>query len=475
MSNSSPMGLGFPSSNDSGSEQANRNPDVVDDAEMPVEQESDSSRNKSAGGRCMRWFLWSAAFILTATISATLGATVALLTPFSPLIVPQSSKGEAWQKGFQYDLARPVNILVMGIDRVPDIPKNSPEVFSGRSDTMLLLRLDPTEDSVRMLSIPRDTQVEIPGVGVAKINDANVEGGAALAARVVSRTLNDVPVDRYVRITTDAFRELVDLVGGIEVFVPYPMQYTDVTQNLEIDLEPGWQTLNGDQAEQFARFRKDQYGDIGRVQRQQTLLKALRKRLVSPTVLPRLPQVIRVMQQYVDTNLSLEEMLALVGFGLGLDGNDFKMVLLPGRFSNPGEYIASYWIMNPAGRDRVMQEYFQQDQTWSSSDVHRSPYRLHIAIQNATDDPELAHRVARYLQEKDFNNVYIVRDWPDPLRKTEIIVQQGDLNAAALLKKIMGIGKVEASSTGDIESDLTIRVGEDWLEREFAELAEGDG
>src|SRR4028118_769928 len=246
----------------------------------------------------MRWFLWSAAFLLTATISAALGATLALVTPLSPFIAPLTqigigSKGDLWRHGFQYKVARPVNILVMGIDRVPDAPKNSQQVFAGRSDTMLLIRLDPQDNTVRMLSIPRDTQVDIPGVGVAKINDANVEGGPALAARVVSRTLNDVPVDRYVRVTTDAFRELVDLVGGVEVFVPYPMKYEDVTQNLKIDLDVGWQTLNADQAEQFVRFRKYQNGDIGRVQRQQALLKALRQRLARPTGLPSPPTALR--------------------------------------------------------------------------------------------------------------------------------------------------------------------------------------
>jgi LCP family protein required for cell wall assembly len=400
-----------------------------------------------------------------------LGATLALLTPLSPFIAPltqgKASKGDLWRRGFQYDLARPVNILVMGIDRVPDAPKNSAAVFAGRSDTMLLLRLDPTDNSVRMLSIPRDTQVDIPGIGIAKINDANVEGGPALSARVVSRSLNDVPIDRYVRVTTDAFRELVDLVGGIEVFVPYPMYYVDVTQNLKIDLEPGWQTLNGEQSEQFARFRKDQNGDIGRVQRQQALLKALRQRLVSPTVLPRLPQVIRVVQQYVDTNLSLEEMLALVGFGLKLEQDDFKMVLLPGRFSAPNEYIGSYWLMDSVGRDRVMREYFQQNQGWSALDTSRLPNGVRIAIQNATGNPELSNRVAQYLAEKDFRNVYFIQDWPDKLRQTQIIVQQGDVEAATILKKALGIGKVEASSTGDIESDLTIRIGEDWLNRQF--------
>ncbi|HBB35415.1 MAG TPA: LytR family transcriptional regulator [Cyanobacteria bacterium UBA8803] len=482
MSNSSQWAWDFKRPKDRSKAQANGNPDVIHDTSGSPPQspsvdsginvsDTSSDRVESVSKRYVRWFFWSAAFVLTATISATLGATVALLTPLSPFIIPHNpifgSKGNLWRQGFPYDLARPVNILVMGIDRVPDVPKSSPDVFAGRSDTMLLVRLDSREKSVKMLSIPRDTQVEIPGVGIAKINDANVEGGPALAARVTSHTLNDVPIDRYVRVTTDAFRELVDLVGGVEVFVPYQMKYKDVTQNLNIDLEQGWQTLNGDQAEQFARFRKDQYGDIGRVQRQQILLKALRQRLVSPTVLPRLPQVIRVMQQYVDTNLSIEEMLALVGFGLDLQPDDFKMVLLPGRFSSPKEYKASYWLMDSAGKDRVMQEYFQQNPDWSSSDVRRSPDRLRIAIQNATDDPELAHRVAKYLAEKDFHNVYIVRDWPDRLQQTQIIVQQGDLKAATAVKRVLGIGKVEASSVGDLESDLTIRVGEDWLEQDF--------
>jgi LCP family protein required for cell wall assembly len=428
-----------------------------------------SKKNKPPGRPLVRWVLWGSAFVLTATISAALGAALALFTPLSPFIAPLTqglgTKGDLWGRGFQYKIARPVNVLVMGIDRVPEAPKNSTEVFAGRSDTMLLLRLDPKDNSVRMLSIPRDTQVNIPGVGLAKINDANVEGGAALAARVVSRTLNDVPIDRYVRVTTEAFRELVDLVGGIEVFVPYPMKYTDVTQNLNINLEQGWQTLNGDQAEQFARFRKDQNGDIGRVQRQQALLKALRQRLASPTVLSRLPQVIQVMQQYVDTNLSLEELLAIAGFGLKLQQDDVKMVLLPGRFSDRKEFSGSYWLIDASRRDRVMREYFQQNPAWAASEPHSSSEGVRIAIQNATDDPQLSQRVARYLAAKNFRNVYIVKGWTDRQPQTQIIVQQGDLEAAAALKKVLGLGRVEASSTGDIESDLTIRVGEDWLER----------
>lgn len=444
--------------------------DVTDPQSSPEPKTTvpQSKKNKPSGRSLIRWLVLGSAFVLTATISATLGAALALFTPLSPFITPLTqgfgAKDDLWDRGFPYKIARPVNILVMGIDRVPEAPKNSATVFAGRSDTMLLLRLDPADNSLRMLSIPRDTQVNIPGVGLAKINDANVEGGAALAARVVSRSLNDVPIDRYVRVTTEAFRELVDLVGGIEVFVPYPMKYTDVTQNLNIDLEQGWQTLNGDQAEQFARFRKDKNGDIGRVQRQQALLKALRQRLVTPTVLPRLPQLMQVMQQYVDTNLSLEELLAIAGFGFKLQQDSVKMVLLPGRFSAPKEFTGSYWLIDPSRRDRVMREYFQQNTAWTALEPEISSRSVRIAIQNATDKPQLGQQVARYLASKNFRNVYLVKDWPDRQPQTQIIVQQGDLEAAATLKRILGLGRVEASSTGDIESDLTIRVGEDWIE-----------
>lgn len=457
----SKTGLGHKASQKSNGSQAN----IDEPPSLPPH-----NRSKSPKRHYMRWFFWSAAFVLTATISASLGATVALLTPLSPFLSPLQGLGakkDLWSRGFQYKIARPINILVMGIDRVPNAPKNSREVFAGRSDTMLILRLDPRDNTVKMLSIPRDTQVDVPGVGVDKINDANVEGGPAMAARVVSRTLNDLPIDRYVRITTEAFRELVDIVGGIDVYVPYPMKYDDNTQNLHIDLAQGWQTLNGNQAEQFARFRKDQYGDVGRVQRQQTLLKALRQRMSNPTVLPRLAQAVRVMQQYIDTNLSLEEMLALVGFSLKLEPDNFKMVLLPGRFSTPNESVASYWIMDSAGKDRIIREYFQQNSTLTPEAESDSATQVRIAIQNSTQNPELADRVVEYLAQKNFHNVYIISDWPDRLRQTQIIVQQGDQKAAGILKKVLGVGKVEASSTGDLESDLTIRLGEDWLNKKF--------
>lgn len=413
-----------------------------------------------------KWLFWSLAFLMTTTVSATLGGTIALLAPLSQQTSSQQSwsLNDLWRNALFYKLSRPVNILVMGIDRVPDVPVDSPASMDGRSDTMLLLRIDPQENSVKLLSIPRDTRVESSELSIKKINQANADGGPKLAAKIVSSTFNDVPIDRYVRVTTDAFRELVDLVGGVEVFVPEKMQYTDETQHLNISLNPGWQFLNGTQAEHFARFRHDRNGDIGRVQRQQTLIKALRERITSPSILPRLPELMRMMQRYVDTNISLEELMALANFALKLDKTDVKMVMLPGRFSQPNEYAASYWIMDEAGRDRILQDYFGIDAKDRAKNRKSARNSIRIAIQNASGQPNMSRRAAEYLKSQGFNNIYLVKDWPDRAHKTQIIVQQGDLSAAEKLQNTLGLGNIEATSTGDIESDLTLRLGEDWAE-----------
>ncbi|TAF59575.1 MAG: LytR family transcriptional regulator, partial [Oscillatoriales cyanobacterium] len=241
--------------------------------------------------------------IVTAAISAGLGAITALLAPVEPQMISKVLDATGFNyissNRSGYRLSRPVNILILGIDRVPGSVPNSRKIFNGRSDTILLFHLDPREKSISLLSIPRDTKVEIPGISFSKINEANARGGAVLAARLVSTIANNATIERYVRVSSVAFRELVDLLDGVEVFVPRAMSYTDKAQKLSINLAQGWQNLNGEEAEQLARFRNDGLGDIGRIGRQQSLIQAIRNRLASPSVLVRLPQIVRLMQKYV--------------------------------------------------------------------------------------------------------------------------------------------------------------------------------
>ena len=436
---------------------------------QPVDRES---RKKP---KIVLYIFWLLFLIFTAAISAGIGAITALLAPVEPQLISKvldaTGFNDTSSNPSGYRLSRPVNILILGIDRVPEAATNSPKIFNGRSDTILLFHLDSRDKSINLLSIPRDTKVEIPGIRFSKINEANARGGAALATRLVSNILNNATIERYVRVSSGAFRELVDLLGGVEVFVPRPMSYIDTAQKLKINLAQGWQTLNGEQAEQFARFRNDGLGDIGRIQRQQSLIQSIRNRLASPSVLVRLPQIVRLMQKYVDTNLNFEEILTIANFGLQLERDNFKMVMLPGRSSSEQRDLRSYWILDAAGRDRIMTQYFKQSvpdfaqSRFPNPSQSISPSNLKISVQNASSNPKTAKTVAAFLQKKGFSNVSVVKDWPDKQRQSQIIVQQGDLEAANMLQKALGDGKIEASSTGEIESDLTIRIGEDWVKR----------
>ena len=421
------------------------------------------------------YIFWLLFVIFTAAISAAIGAITALLAPVEPQIISRvldaTGFNDTSSNRSGYSLSRPVNILIMGIDRVPEAAANSPKIFNGRSDTIALLHLEPRDKSISLLSIPRDTKVEIPGIRFSKINEANARGGVALATRLVSSMLNNTTIERYVRVSNSAFRELVDLLGGVEVFVPRAMSYQDSAQKLKINLAQGWQTLNGEQAEQFARFRNDGLGDIGRIGRQQSLIQSLRNRLASPSVVVRLPQIVRLMQKYVDTNLNFEEILTIANFGLQLERDNFKMVMLPGRSSSEQGDLRSYWILDVARRDRIMTQYFKQSVPdfaqgrFANPSQSVSPANLKIAVQNASSNPKTTQKVAAFLRKQGFSNISAVKDWPDKQRQSQIIVQQGDLEAANLLQKALGDGKIEASSTGEIDSDLTLRIGEDWVKR----------
>ncbi len=418
-----------------------------------------------------RLISWGFTGLLITTIGATLGGVAALLRPNFPPLPLESyfyPKNELTPGFKHYQLSRPVTILLMGIE--PVIPASTPEElqavdrFSGRSDTMILVRFAPTNSAINLLWIPRDTPVHIPKYGQGKINQANALGGAALAAQVVSLNFNYIPIDRYVRIHTTALTKLVDLLGGVEVFVPTAMSYTDITGQLTINLAPGWQILNGNQAMQFARFRSDELGDISRIQRQQSLLAALRQRISNPALITALPKIISVCQQHIDSNLTTEELFTLVHFMVSSNPLQLKMLLLPGKFSESTSDDSSDWLVAPGVKQQIIQENFENRPINFRKNTPISK-NIKIAIQDATGNPRYSEELAEYLKSQGFKNVAQVEPWAIAQRPTQIIAQKGNIQEAEWLRNLLAVGKVEPSSIGDINSDITIRVGLDLNEK----------
>lgn len=157
-----------------------------------------------------------------------------------------------------------VTLLIMGVDARPGAPID----VGVRPDALAVVRLDPTTGSCRLLAIPRDTRVDLPGYGPGKINYALMVGGVPYQQLVVENLLG-IPLDGYTLIDFVAFQQVVDAVGGVKVDVPTTITLSDGTE-----VKEGKQTMNGEQALAFARHRGTD-GDVGRIKRQWAVLRAL--------------------------------------------------------------------------------------------------------------------------------------------------------------------------------------------------------
>ncbi|BDG61473.1 LCP family protein [Caldinitratiruptor microaerophilus] len=194
-------------------------------------------------------------------------------------------------------------VLILGVDDRKD--------SKGRSDTVLVAAVHPKDRVLTLISLPRDTLVEIPGRGYDKLAHAYAYGGTELALATVERML-DIPIDHYARLDFQGFEKIVDALGGIDVNIPKRMYYVDPYDDnggLVIDFKPGPQHLNGEQALKYARFRHDEEGDWGRMRRQQEVVKLLLDKALSPSVVVRLPGLVRSLYQAVDTDLGLGQLL----------------------------------------------------------------------------------------------------------------------------------------------------------------------
>jgi len=161
-----------------------------------------------------------------------------------------------------------MNILLIGSDHAgPGDP--------GRSDSQILVRLDPLTKSISMLSVPRDLRVDIAGVGYNKMNAAFSYGGPALAVKTFSQ-VTGLPIQHFIQVDFGGFWHVVQTLGGIYIPVDHRYYFADNGIN-RVSLEPGYQILNGNQALKFVRFRHDGMGDFGRMQRQQLFLKEMQR------------------------------------------------------------------------------------------------------------------------------------------------------------------------------------------------------
>lgn len=252
-------------------------------------------------------------------------------------------------------LNKPFNVLILGGDKV-----------NKNTDTIILVNFNPSTSLVSVLSIPRDTKVKIDGK-YQKINYAYPHAGARLAVDTVKNLL-DVDISYFVFVDTSSFKKIIDLLGGIDLYIPVDMDYDDPTQNLHIHFKKGQHHLNGQQAEEYIRFRHpNRYGDkevmkyydgsdLNRINAQQDFIKEFIKQKLSLYYLPKLNNLITTVFESIETNLSLNEALKMSGYLGKISSSNIKWFTLPGKAVEENLY---YYIVNKDESANIINDNFQ--------------------------------------------------------------------------------------------------------------------
>jgi len=368
----------------------------------------------------------------------------------------------------------PVLNRVLGIDDDPLAGRKSLTVLllgtdqtNNLCDTVIVAFVNLETKRVGLLSVPRDSRVRANGHGHCKLTEVfpnamikskRIEDGVAAVSDVIEESLG-IPIERYARVDIEVFVSLVDCLDGVELDVEKRMRYKDRSQGLFIDLQPGPQKLDGKKAIQYVRFRNDENGDLGRVERQQKFLKAVSSRLGTlgrGDIIPLLGAAAK-MRKYADTDLSLAELQALAKIVKDVDmgGVETRMASGEARLIGGG----SYYVLD---LPKVQQDILDLQTEVAEAPVVAATAK--VAVLNGCATNGLAREAADKLTAKGFEVTKVGN--ADNFRYVKTVVQYAPecREVASRVASALSVGEdalVEAQELVDPEARVQVVLGRD--------------
>ncbi len=337
-----------------------------------------------------------------------------------------------------------INVLIVGYDSEINGPS--------RADTIILASFDIDTKEAGIIFIPRDTRVKIPERSYGKINSTHAYGGIKLTKKTVENFL-DIPIDYYVETDFKGFENIIDLIGGVEINIKSHLYYVDKAGGLYINLKPGRQNLSGSEALQYVRYRDTAMGDIGRVARQQKFLNAVIEKGTSPAIIPKLPGIVKELNDSVETNIPLQDINPFLSLAKEIDLNKVKIEMLPGE----PKYISgvSYWLP-----DREEAEIMVDNLIRDKSYIKNSSYKL--SIFNGNGAPGMAGDLAEKLGKYGFQVSKTSNADNFNYKQTEIIYySKEDRDTAQGIKELIN-GEIQFEAKE--KSGIDIIIGSDYLQ-----------
>lgn len=372
----------------------------------------------------------------------------------------------------------PFTVLILGV---------SEDITSKLTDTIIVASYNPKTQKATLLSVPRDTYI-----GKNKNKANTYDKINALYQKSPEKTLEAINeltglnIKYYVVINNNALVELVDKIGGVEFDVPIKMKYTDTSQKLYINLEKGFQRLNGDQAEQLVRFRKNdngtsypsEYGDndTGRMRTQREFLKAVAKQTLQVKNVTKIKSLMDIFKRNVTTNITdWNTVSAYIPYAIEFDTENIRTETIPGE--NDKYNNLWFFVANQKKTKELVDEIFLEqnglpeseedtnsieENTTSNNTVTRDDIaNLKIEVLNGTGDKVLLTEATKKLKEKGYN---IYKTGSTSVTSKTTIVNQSDVDGALVseLKKNLGMGTISKSKGKSSQVDITIILGKDY-------------
>ena len=384
-------------------------------------------------------------------VAASLGVAVQRSYNPVPAEVPPAVRATPVQAGER------INVLVMALDRE-----------AVRTDVLILVSLDLEEKRVGAVQIPRDTRAFLAGEGtIEKVNHAYAYGvrdedpafPPELRALKTVEGLLGVRIHHTVVVDMEAFIRAIDAIGGVEVDIPFRMEYDDPDQDLHIHFEPGPQILDGRRALDYVRWRHNNDGtgypdeDLGRIRAQQVFIRTVVAQMTSPGNLVRLPVLLPQLAGYVQSSIEPARLPELVTLASGLSPERVEMVTLPGTTASLydeklGQYV-SYYVHDPAATRRLV------DRIVNGIDPERAA-SVAVAVAAAAGDAR-AEAVASRLAEQGFR---VERTGPPADSPAVVRIIPGGDEAGSLMvaRSLLAQGYPVEMVTGETAGDGPVQV-----------------
>lgn len=355
-----------------------------------------------------------------------------------------------------------------------------------RTDVIFVVNLNTMTNKVKVVSIPRDTKViwsdkqkraynQLTGYtqNISKLNEMAAYGRINQnIGNIRDFTIDEIEnilrvhIDNYVVINLDAFKEIVDAIGGVDMYVPQDMYYVDNSQGLYINLKEGQQHLDAEDAEGLVRFRYYPRGDEARVEVQQLFLKAVAEKVMSPEMISNLPNMVTRLLPYVKTDIKLTEVLGYVSLveEFSLSGLEFHIV--PG-YGDSSEG-PSYYYIDEEGLDELIKDVFydttvageETETTTPEEEEIITDKSVTVAIYNATGQKGIAGTFKNNLEGVGYN-VSKIDNYDKNDLEDSTIYAKDTTKAKQFLQYVEGADIQQDSS---LDYDIEIIVGKESVE-----------